>query len=124
MTSLETLDPEALRRHQWARLEALALVAMPANPFLSARWRRAGLAEARDLRGWDDFRRLPLTRKSELVEDQAAHPPFGTTGTPLRWLDTEESWDWWARCWTVVLRAAGLGPGDRVFFPFSFGLFV
>src|SRR5258707_9314901 len=142
MTSLETLDPEALRRHQWARLEALAHVAMPANPFLSARWRRAGLAEARDLRGWDDFRRLPLTRKSELVEDQAAHPPFGTnlshpvdrdvgvhqtsgtTGTPLRWLDTEESWDWWARCWTVVLRAAGLGPGDRVFFPFSFGLFI
>src|SRR5216684_4380838 len=78
MTSLETLDPEALRRHQWARLEALAHVAMPANPFLSARWRRAGLAEARDLRDWDDFRRLPLTRKSELVEDQAAHPPFGT----------------------------------------------
>lgn len=76
------------------------------------------------------------------MEDQAAHPPFGTnlsfpldryvrvhqtsgtTGTPLRWLDTQESWDWWARCWTVVLRAAGLGPGDRVFFPFSFGLFV
>jgi phenylacetate-CoA ligase len=76
------------------------------------------------------------------VEDQAAHPPFGTnlsfpldryvrvhqtsgtTGTPLRWLDTQESWDWWARCWMVVLRAAGLGPGDRVFFPFSFGLFV
>src|SRR5260370_12375084 len=141
MTSVETLDPEALRRHQWAPLEALAHVAMPATPFLSARWRRAGLAGARDLRGWDDFRRLPLTRKSELVEDQAAHPPFGTnlshpldryvrvhqtsgtTGTPLRWLDTEESWDWWARCWTVVLRAAGLGPGRRVVFPFSFRLF-
>ena len=142
MTSLETLDPEALRRHQWARLEALAHAAMPANPFIATRWRGAGLAGPRDLCGWADFQRLPLTRKSELVEDQAAHPPFGTnlsfpldryvrvhqtsgtTGTPLRWLDTQESWDWWARCWTVVLRAAGLGPGDRVFFPFSFGLFV
>ena len=139
---METLDPEPRKRHQWTRLVALVRAALPANRFLGARCERAGLADPRDLRTWDDFRRLPFTRKSELVEDQAAHPPFGTnlsypleryvrvhqtsgtTGTPLRWLDTQESWDWWARCWTVVLRAAGLGPGDRVFFPFSFGLFV
>jgi phenylacetate-CoA ligase len=139
---METLDPELLKQHQWTRLVALVQAALPANPFLGARCGRAGLADPRDLRTWDDFERLPLTTKSELVEDQAAHPPFGTnlsfpldryvrvhqtsgtTGTPLRWLDTEESWAWWARCWTVVLRAAGVGPGDRVFFPFSFGLFV
>jgi phenylacetate-CoA ligase len=139
---MEPLDPEARKHQQWARLAALVRAALPANRFLGARYARAGLADARDLRGWDDFQRLPLTPKSELVDDQAAHPPFGTnlsfpldryvrvhqtsgtTGTPLRWLDTQESWDWWARCWTVVLRAAGLGPGDRVFFPFSFGLFV
>jgi phenylacetate-CoA ligase len=142
MTPLETADPDTLRRHQWARLQALLDEALPGNRFLAARCGRSGLANAQDLHGWDDFRRLPLTRKSELVEDQAAHPPFGTnlsfpleryvrvhqtsgtTGTPLRWLDTQESWDWWARCWTLVLGAAGLGPGDRVFFPFSFGLFV
>ena len=139
---METLDPETLKHHQLARLVALVRAALPANRFPGARCARAGLADPRDLRTWDDFQRLPLTRKSELVEDQAALPPFGTnlsfpldryvrvhqtsgtTRTPLRWLDTEESWDWWARCWTVVLRAAGLGPGDRVFFPFSFGLFV
>jgi phenylacetate-CoA ligase len=139
---MERLDPELLRQHQWTRLLALVQAALPANRFLRARCTRAGLADPRDLRTWDDFERLPLTTKSELVEDQAAHPPFGTnlsypldryvrvhqtsgtTGTPLRWLDTEESWAWWARCWTVVLRAAGVGPGDRVFFPFSFGLFV
>jgi len=139
---METRDPRALKQHQWTRLVALVQTALPANRFLAARYARAGLADPRDLRTWDDFYRLPLTPKSDLVEDQAAHPPFGTnlsfpldryvrvhqtsgtTGTPLRWLDTQESWDWWARCWTVVLRAAGLGPGDRVFFPFSFGLFV
>ncbi len=139
---MDALDPETLKDHQWPRLEALVRTALPTNRFLRASWARVGLGDVRDLRSWDDFRRLPLTRKSELVEDQAAHPPFGsnlsfpleryvrvhqtsgTTGTPLRWLDTQESWDWWARCWTVVLRAAGLGPGDRVFFPFSFGLFV
>jgi len=127
---MEPLDPEALKHQQWARLVALVRAALPANRFLGARYARAGLADARDLATWDDFRRLPLTAKRELVEDQAAHPPFGTnlsfpldryvrvhqtsgtTGTPLRWLDTQESWDWWARCWTVVLHAAGLGPGE------------
>jgi phenylacetate-CoA ligase len=139
---LETLGPDALREHQWARLVALARAVVPANRFVTAQWKRAGLAGPEDLRGWDDFRRLPFTCKRELVEDQAAHPPFGsnltypidryvrvhqtsgTTGAPLRWLDTQESWEWWARCWVFVLRGAGLGPGDRVFFPFSFGLFV
>jgi phenylacetate-CoA ligase len=139
---LETLDPEALRKHQWARLTAVTEAAVPANRFIINQWKRVGLDDPQDLQGWADFRRLPLTQKSELVEDQAVNPPFGTnvsypidryvrvhqtsgtTGTPLRWLDTQESWEWWARCWTYVLRAAGLGPGDRVFFPFSFGLFV
>ena len=97
--------------------------------------RRWASTRADDLRDWDDFARLPFTRKSELVEDQAAPPPFGsnltypldryvrihqtsgTTGAPLRWLDTAESWDWWLRCWGFVLRGAGLGPGDRIFFP-------
>src|SRR5205085_1882285 len=80
--------------------------------------------------------------KRDLVDDQAAHPPFGTnltypldryvrvhqtsgtTGTPLRWLDTQASWEWWADCWRFVLAGAGLGPSDRIYFPFSFGLFI
>jgi phenylacetate-CoA ligase len=140
--SLETLSPDGLRAHQWQRLRSLAESVHPANAFIARKWKAAGLSGPDDLRGWDDFFRLPFTLKSELVEDQAAHPPFGTnltypleryirvhqtsgtTGTPLRWLDTEESWAWWARCWCFVLRGAGLGPGDRIFFPFSFGLFV
>ena len=100
------------------------------------------MQSADDLRGWDDFRRLPLTLKRELAEDQTAHPPFGTnltypleryvrvhqtsgtTGAPIRWLETPESWAWWGRCWGMVLAAAGVTAGDRVFLPFSFGLFV
>src|SRR6185503_9605889 len=133
---------EALRRHQWDKVTRLARALVPANPFVTRKWKAAGLAGAEDLRSWDDFSRLPFTRKAELGLDQAAHPPFGTnltypidryvrvhqtsgtSGAPLRWLDTQESWDWWARCWGFVLRGAGLGAQDRVFFPFSFGLFV
>src|SRR5213078_4804666 len=43
--------------------------------------RAAGVRSVDDLAGWDDFRRLPFTRKVELVEDQAAHPPFGSNLT-------------------------------------------
>ena len=93
---------------------------------------------------WDDFARLPLTTKAELMADQQANPPFGTNltfpierysrlhqtsgtsgTTPLRWLDTPESWDWWTRIWAEdVYRSAGVRPDDRVFFAFSFGPFI
>ena len=146
--ALETLPTERLRALQWARLRALVAEVLapatggPGNAFWRRKWRAAGLAGVEDLRDWDDFVRLPFTDKRELVEDQAEHPPFGTnvtyplaryvrvhqtsgtSGTPLRWLDTDASWAWWARCWAFVLRGAGLGEEDRIFFPFSFGLFV
>jgi phenylacetate-CoA ligase len=77
-----------------------------------------------------------------LTEDQAANPPYGsnltypverysrfnqtsgTTGAPLRWLDTRESWDWMVDCWIRVYESAGVLSADRVFFPFSFGPFL
>jgi phenylacetate-CoA ligase len=140
--ALETLDAARLRGHQLERARALVRAALGANPFWTAKWRAAGLASADDLRHWEDLRRLPLTTKSELVADQAAHPLFGsnltypieryvrvhqtsgTSGVPLRWLDTQASWEWWAHCWGFVLAGAGVRPGDRAFFPFSFGLFI
>lgn len=139
----ETAPVERLRAWQWERLRSGLAEVWAGNPFWRARWRACGLRDPRDLGSWEDFRRLPRLEKAELSQDQAAHPPFGTNltypleryvrvfqtsgttgGVPLRWLDTEASWQWWARCWAFVFRAAGVGPGDRVFFPFSFGLFV
>jgi phenylacetate-CoA ligase len=82
---------------------------------------------------------IPLLDKRELVDDQRRHPPFGTnltfplerythvhqtsgtTGAPLRVLDTTEDWQWWASCLATTYRAAGIGPGDRVALAFSFG---
>jgi len=142
--SLETLPREELRALQWRKLRALAaeVLAPGANAFLARKWGAAGLRAAGDLGSWEDFARLPFTRKAEFAADQAGHPPFGTnltyplrryvrvhqtsgtSGAPIRWLETQESWDWWARCWGFVLAGAGVAPGDRVFFPFSFGLFI
>src|SRR5262249_11548915 len=109
---------------------------VPANPFY-----------ARKLAGIDldpaALHQLPFTTKAELVADQAAHPPYGSnltyplarycrmhqssgtsTGRPLRWLDTPESWDWLLGCWEMMFRIVGLRAEDRLFFPFSFGPFL
>jgi phenylacetate-CoA ligase len=141
-SALECCPGEALRDRQWKRVTACAAEVFGANPFWTSRWRAAGLSSADDLRGWDDFFRLPLTSKADFVSDQTPDTPFGTNltypldryvrvhqtsgtgGAPIRWLDTQASWDWWARCWAFVLAGAGIRPGDRVYFPFSFGLFI
>jgi phenylacetate-CoA ligase len=138
----ETAPVERLRAHQWERLREGLAETLASNPFWRARFAAVGIRDPRDVASWADFARLPLLAKADLVADQASRPPFGenltypleryvrvfqtsgTTGRPLRWLETEESWAWWTRCWGFVFRGAGLGPGDRIFFPFSFGLFV
>jgi phenylacetate-CoA ligase len=128
----ETWTDEDRRRAQWARLRAMLPELQRENSFYRAKLPKT----ARELR------ELPFTMKSELSEDQTAHPPFGTnltyqieryvrlhqtsgtTGHPLRFLDTRESWEWWRECWHSVYRAAGVTARDRIFFAFSFGPFV
>jgi phenylacetate-CoA ligase len=137
----ECLDRSALAAHQRRRLEQLLAAVHGRNAFYTAKLDAAGVRlDALDLP--QDLPRLPLTTKAELAADQVAHPPWGTalteplerytrycqtsstTGRPLRWLDTNESWQWMLDCWKAVYRAARVGPGDRVFFPFSFGPFL
>ena len=130
--TFETWSAAERRDAQWKRLAGKLPELRRENPFY-----RAKLSDrASQL---DD---LPFTTKAELSEDQAAHPPFGTnltypieryvrlhqtsgtTGRPLRFLDTAESWEWWRQCWDPIYRAAGVTASDRIFFAFSFGPFV
>ena len=140
--ALETADRAVLREHQWQRVSSLLRHIWPSNAFYRRKYLAAGLHDPGEVRSWDDFRRLPFTTKQELMHDQAAAPPFGTnltypleryvrlhqtsgtTGAPLRWLDTRESWEWWARLWCHVYAGAGVGPEDRIFLAFSFGPFI
>ena len=137
----ERAPREAIRSRQEQRLAELLAHLHGRNHFYTKKLDRAGIGKG-PLRLPGDLRRLPPTTKSELVTDQAAHPPWGTahtepldaytrycqtsstTGEPLRWLDTNESWQWLVDCWKAVYRAARVGPGDRIFFPFSFGPFL
>jgi phenylacetate-CoA ligase len=128
----ETWTDAERRRAQWERLSSGLSELREANPFYRAKLpaRASGLGD------------LPFTTKNELSEDQAGRPPFGTnltypieryvrlhqtsgtTGRPLRILDTSESWEWWRGCWRPIYRAAGVTAHDRIFFAFSFGPFV
>jgi phenylacetate-CoA ligase len=141
-SGLESLDRSALEAHQARRLERLLAAVQGQNPFYTEKLRSAGVSIASIRRVPDDLEALPFTAKQELVADQAGHPPFGTkltepignytrycqtsstTGSPLRWLDTNESWQWVQECWKAVFRGARVGAGDRIFFPFSFGPFL
>ena len=123
-----------------AQVRELIRSILPGNRFYARKF--AGLSP-NDLRTYDDFARLPFTTKAELATDQAEHAPYGSaltfpferycrlhqtsgtsTGHPLRWLDTPESWEWLLGCWRVSFPFMGLTTRDKVFFPFSFGPFL
>lgn len=133
----ETLDRPALEALQRRKLAALLPVVREHNPFY-----RAKLNALRFDPVADALEALPFTTREELQQDQSAYPPYGTnltepldryirlhqtsgtSGAPLRWLDTRESWTWSIRCWCLVYRAAGVTPSDRIAFTFSFGPFI
>jgi phenylacetate-CoA ligase len=139
--SVEKLPREQLRTLQLQKLHEVLRLVFGRNRFYTRKWREAGLA-SRDIRSLADLRKLPFTFKSELMQAQEQAPPLGTnatfpesaysrvhqtsgtTGTPLRVVDTPESWEWWGRCWEHVLRGAGVTAEDRIFLPFSFGPFI
>jgi phenylacetate-CoA ligase len=111
------------------------------NPFYTRKLDAAGI-DPQALAFPRDLTALPLTTKAELVADQQSSAPWGTnltepldrytrynqtsstTGAPLRWLDTNESWQWMLECWKAVYTAARVDLRDRIFFPFSFGPFL
>jgi phenylacetate-CoA ligase len=139
---VETLGREALQQIQLKKLQMVLGPVLAGNAFYRRKLADAGIKSPADIWTMDDLRRLPFTTKRDLSADQAASPPYGTnltfprekftrihqtsgtTGEPLRWLDTEDSWNWWARCWATVYRAAGVTDRDRIFFAFSFGPFI
>jgi phenylacetate-CoA ligase len=139
--SAERIDRAALAALQGQRLGRLLAGIYGPNRFYTAKLDGAGI-RLDDLQLPRDLRRLPLTTKTELVADQIAHPPWGTaycepmdrytrycqtsstTGRPLRWIDTSDSWQWMLECWKTVYRGARVGRRDRIFFPFSFGPFL
>jgi phenylacetate-CoA ligase len=132
---------QVIAQRQSEQLRLLLRAILPANPFYAAKYDAANSPVKVSHLG-DFYERVPFTTKEELMADQAAHPPYGTnltyplerytrchqtsgtSGTPLRWLDTPESWDWMVTNWQTIFRAAGVTGTDTIFFAFSFGPFI
>ena len=132
---------QTIETHQLAALRQLIATLLASNPFYSETLRAAGLdVELADI---DTFtKQMPVTTKQQIIEDQQQYPPYGsnltypierynrfsqtsgTTGSPMRWLDTPQDWQWMLDNWAQVFEAAGLCQEDRVFFAFSFGPFL
>jgi len=130
---------QAIQERQLKRLQRMLQVVLPANEFYRKKFSATGHSSFDSIQLLNS---LAFTTKHQLMEDQIRHPPFGsdltfpqeryirlhrtsgTTGNPLYWLDTEESWSWWAECWKVIFEAAGVHSDDRIYFAFSFGPFI
>lgn len=131
-----------LRPDQVEAVRHLVTKVMSGRNFNSTRLRAAGFATAEDvLQRWQE---VPFSSKADLVADFQVHPPWGSiateplhhytrfcqtsgtsTGQPIAWLDTPQSWQVLLDCWKRVFEAAGLKRGeDRIFFAFSFGPFL
>src|SRR5262245_10842636 len=136
-----SLKRPRLEQVQAECLRALMPEVVPTNRCYAEKFAKAGV-DIFDVWSPADLPRLPFTTKDELLADQEAHPPYGTvltypreryrrvhqtsgtSGQPLRWLDTAESWDAMLGVWEAMFRIVGVRGNDRLFFPFSFGPFL
>lgn len=143
---METAKPNfataaELAEGQLRSLNELLERIIPANPFYTRK-----LLESSSARKFESLRAFsaafPFTTKKEIAEDQEKHPLYGrnltfpiaaysrmhqtsgTTGKPLRWVDTPESWEMLIDSWMEVYHAAAVNKSDVAYFAFSFGPFL
>ncbi len=134
----ETLGRAELSALQRRKLAQMLREVIPTNAFYREKF--GGIAFNAET---DSIEKLPFTTRADLESAQRQSPPYGTNltypleqycrlhqtsgssfGRPMRWLDTADSWKWCQKCWGYIYAAAGVRPGDRLMFPFSFGPFL
>lgn len=138
---------ETLPRAELDRLHLRKLRALVAYAYARSAMYRGVLDRAKvkpdDIRTMDDFeQRLPIIDKKEILEAQAAAPPFGdalavpgdfflhrfqtsgSTGVPLHIPLTHYSSLLWGESWMYLFWAIGLRPRHAFYFPFHWGVFA
>jgi phenylacetate-coenzyme A ligase PaaK-like adenylate-forming protein len=118
---------ERIRDLQWTELKKLLTHVFASVPYLRHKYRAAGIA-LEDLRGWDDFRRLPPLTRAEVNahgpdlcstafnDKLLPHATGGSTGAPTRFYRTYESYDWRTAAKDRAYSWAGWGLGRRAIY--------
>ena len=137
----ECQDPEAREGDILRKIQATMAWAWERAPFYRKKWQGAGL-EPGDIKGLDDFRKVPVVTKQELRDDEAAHRPLGsylcipreevrrihgtsgTTGKPTAFAIGRDDWRRIANAHARVMWSFGLRPSDTVFFGSFFSLYM
>lgn len=137
----ERWSRDRLESHQFDRLKAqLRRLARDSRHY--ARLFAEARFEPGDLRGLDDLRKLPMTRKADYLAALADAPPFGsmlavdpaeivrvhfssgTTAKPSPCCWTAADLDRWAGLYARLAWAQGVRPGDVYQCLFNFSWFV
>ena len=138
----ETLPRAELHALQFLKLRRTCEWAWARSGFHRRLWEKGGF-HPDQLKSLDDLRRIPFMTREDWMDAQAERPAFGdlttvdpdlairyhtTSGTsgriPLRVLDGRKDWEWIAEMWAYGFWGFGVRPVDRVFFAFSYGVFI
>jgi len=122
------LDEDAIRHLQWQKLQRLLRHCWEHVPYYRQQWTKLGIAGPQDIRGLDDYARLPVLDKptiranfGQLIADDHRDGLLykttgGSTGEPLRFGYTRESYE---RRLAVMWRGygwAGARLGERTLY--------
>jgi len=138
---IETLPRERLMEIELRRFRETLRWAKEDSPFY--RKKLHGIAPE-DIRTFEDIAKVPMTEKDELRAAQEGKEPYlygdllavpperlsvfhqtsGTTGKPVFFPDTYESWQLVVDIWCYILYAAGFRSTDRVFLPFVYNVYI
>jgi len=138
---IEIASRDELRSLQERKLKALVQHAWDHSPFYKERFQEANITPVQ-IRTLDDIKKLPFLTKEDLRKDQETHPPWGsmlavpmeetqrvhmtsgTTGTPIKILDTPQDWSKFCHIYARMLYAYGIRKTDMVMPVFSFGPWI
>ncbi len=123
MTANQWKSPEELRSLQWQALEKLLAHAYRQSPFYRRAFEAAGLVPEK-ITGYDDFSRLPVLSREDIVahkqemiaRDQAdtvIHKSTGgSTGVPVQFAISRDSNEWRTAAAYRGYQWANCGPGQ------------
>jgi phenylacetate-CoA ligase len=139
---LETMPREKLQKLQFKKFKEIFAWAYERSKFYHQLYKDAGI-EPGDLKKFEDIRKVPKIEKSMLRGAQGKDPfPYGdmlavpldqvtdyrqtsgTTGQPVYQADTWQDWELSTEGYCYAMWAQGYRPGDRVFLPFGYNIFI